>query len=217
MTQNSWNVLKWKITLTDQAKPFQNFILITETLCKNFYWHFTYILQHLIWERLFNHPFLKYRAMLLNLALCHLKNLEGYKIFSGSWFAEHNLVLSKHSPSKTLSNGIFLVWLPDGRNHTTDCWAVLRQFCLSSSTIAKETCWLFSTFCSHSQMSIRENLEMEGLYVCHEQGQFTVAAVSWWHRLILTQPTFLLQNHKVKAPGALLPFSIRYEFFSSLY
>lgn len=165
----------------------------------------------------FNHPFLKYRAVLFNLALCHLKNLEGYKIFSGSWFAEHNLVLSKHSPSKTLSNGIFLVWLPDGRNHTTDCWAVLRQFCLSSSTTAKETCWLFSTFCSHSQMSIRENLEMEGLYVCHEQGQFTVAAVSWWHRLILTQPTFLLQNHKVKAPGALLPFSIRYEFFSSLY
>ena len=88
-------------------------------------------------------------------------------------------MLSKHSPSKTLSNGIFLVWLPDGRNHTTDCCAVLRQFCLSSSTIAKETCWLFSTFCSHSQMSIRENLEMEGLYVCHEQGQFSVAAVSW--------------------------------------
>ena len=32
---------------------------------------------------------------------------------------------------------------------------------------------------THSQMSIRENLEMEGLYVCHEQGQFSVAAVSW--------------------------------------
>ena len=52
-----------------------------ETLCKNSYWHFTYILQHLIWERLFNHPFQKYRAVLFNLALCHLKNLEVYKFF----------------------------------------------------------------------------------------------------------------------------------------
>lgn len=104
-----------------------------------------------------------------------------------------------------------------GGNHTPDCCATLRQFYFSS-TIVKRSCWLFSTCCSHSQMSIRENLEMEeGLYVCRAQGQFSVAAVSWWHRLILTQPTFLPQNHKVKAPGALLPFSIRYEFFSPLY
>lgn len=163
-----------------------------------------------------NHPFLKYMAELFKPALCHLEETGRVQRISGSWFAKHKLVSSKPSPSRTLNDGIFLVWLRGGGNHTTDCCAALRV-CLSSSTRVKKTCWLFSTFCSHSQMSIRENLEMEGLYVCREQGQFSVAAVSWWHRLILTQPTFLLQNHKVKAPGALLPFSIRYEFFPTLY
>lgn len=216
--QYDWNVLKLK----------KKKMLCVSSLPKKLFWwwkpsaRIPFNIAHAFCSTSFENsclhrPFLKYVAELFNLAQCHLEEARRVGRIPGSRLAKHKLGLSKPSPSRTLNDGIFLVWLPDGRNHTTDCCAALRQFCLSSSTIAEKTCWLFSTFCSHSQMSIRETLEMEGLCVCREQGQFSVAAVSWWHRLMLTQPTFLLQNHKVKAPGALLPFSIRYEFFSSLY
>lgn len=116
-------------------------------------------------------------AVLFNLAYAVQKNLEGHEEFLANDL--HKLMLSKLSPSRTPNDHIVLVWLPSGGTHTTDFCAALSQFGLSSPTIVKKTCWLFSTFCSHSQMSIRENLEMEGLYVCCEQGQFSVAAVSW--------------------------------------
>lgn len=186
--------------------------------CKKFWLPFHTHSVALIWKGYLNYPFiLKYIARQFSLALFSLEEVGGIWRISGSCFAKHKLVLSKHPPSRAPNDQILLVRLPCGGNHTTDCCAALRQFCLSSPATVKKDCWLVSTFCSHSQMSIREILETEGLYVCREQGQFSVAAVSGWHRLILTQPTFLLQNHKVKAPGALLPFSIRYEFSPSLY
>lgn len=134
-----------------------------------------------------------------------------------SWCTKHMLLCQSILLVDPQMHQASLIWPPNGGNRTADCCIALRQFCLPSFPVIKKNRWLPSTCCFLSQMSIRENLEMEGLYVCHEQGQFTVAAMSWWHRLILTQPTFLQQNHKVKTPGALLPFSIRYEFFSSVY
>lgn len=136
---------------------------------------------------------------------------------AGSWFTKHMPLCQSLPLVEPHTHQASLICPPSGRNHTTDCCIALRQFCLPSFPVIKKNDWLPSTCCFCSQMSIRENLEMGSLHVCHEQGQFTVAAMGWWHRLILTQPTFLQQNHKVKTPGALLPFSIRYEFFSSLY
>lgn len=199
------------------SKPCKDIILVMEHFCKEIFLAF-HICSVAPGTKKAIIIIYFWNTWLGNLALCGLEDLRRIWQISGSCFAKHKLVLSKHSLSKTPNDSIFLVRLLDGGNHTADyCYIPIRQFCLSSPTTVKMTCWRFSTFCSHSQMSIRENLEMEGLYVCREQGQFSVAAVSWWHRLVLTQPTFLLQNHKVKAPRALLPFSIRYEIFPSLY
>lgn len=142
----SQNVLKQAIL----SMLFINYTNSRNLLLRNFCEHSTCIEKGYL---------KKIHICVAGLYILYLYNLQESTVvgrMAGSWFTKHMPLCQSIPCVEPHLHQASLICPPGGRNHTTDCWIALRQFCLPSFPVIKKNGWLLSTCCFSSQMSIRE-------------------------------------------------------------